>query len=82
MNFFSELQKTESIILTIYFQSFLIRDCQNYTAQGKNMSDTKILLDESEIPTHWYNVIADMPNPPADSFMLTKANNSTSFNRK
>lgn len=29
------------------------------------MSNTKILLDESEIPTHWYNVIADMPNPPA-----------------
>ncbi|WP_353573391.1 TrpB-like pyridoxal phosphate-dependent enzyme, partial [Candidatus Albibeggiatoa sp. nov. BB20] len=29
------------------------------------MSQTKILLDESEIPTHWYNVIADMPNPPA-----------------
>jgi len=29
------------------------------------MADTKILLDESEIPTHWYNVIADMPNPPA-----------------
>jgi tryptophan synthase beta chain len=28
------------------------------------MTDTKILLDESEIPTHWYNVIADMPNPP------------------
>ena len=26
---------------------------------------TKILLDESEIPTHWYNVMADMPNPPA-----------------
>jgi tryptophan synthase beta chain len=29
------------------------------------MKPTKILLDESEIPTHWYNVIADMPNPPA-----------------
>ncbi len=29
------------------------------------MSDTKILLAESEIPTHWYNVMADMPNPPA-----------------
>ncbi len=29
------------------------------------MQQTKILLDESEIPTHWYNVIADMPNPPA-----------------
>lgn len=28
------------------------------------MSQTKILLDESEIPTHWYNVVADMPNPP------------------
>jgi tryptophan synthase beta chain len=29
------------------------------------MAQTKILLDESEIPTHWYNVIADMPHPPA-----------------
>jgi tryptophan synthase beta chain len=26
---------------------------------------TKILLEESDIPTHWYNVVADMPNPPA-----------------
>lgn len=25
---------------------------------------TKILLDESRIPAHWYNVVADMPNPP------------------
>src|SRR5687767_9085919 len=29
------------------------------------MAATKILLDESEIPTEWYNVVADMPNPPA-----------------
>ncbi len=29
------------------------------------MENIKIPLDESEIPTHWYNVIADMPNPPA-----------------
>lgn len=29
------------------------------------MPGTKILLDENEIPTHWYNVIADMPGPPA-----------------
>jgi tryptophan synthase beta chain len=29
------------------------------------MQPTKILLDESEIPTHWYNVVADMPVPPA-----------------
>ncbi|HLP30729.1 MAG TPA: TrpB-like pyridoxal phosphate-dependent enzyme, partial [Geothrix sp.] len=28
------------------------------------MADTKILLSENEIPTHWYNVVADMPNPP------------------
>src|SRR5204863_8009061 len=26
---------------------------------------TKFLLDESEIPTHWYNVVPDMPHPPA-----------------
>ena len=26
---------------------------------------TKIQLKESDMPTHWYNVMADMPNPPA-----------------
>lgn len=26
---------------------------------------TKFLLNESEIPTHWYNIIPDMPSPPA-----------------
>lgn len=25
---------------------------------------TKILLDEADLPTHWYNVVADMPSPP------------------
>jgi tryptophan synthase beta chain len=29
------------------------------------MTQVKILLDESEIPRDWYNVVADMPNPPA-----------------
>ena len=29
------------------------------------MSQIRVVLDESEIPTHWYNVVADMPNPPA-----------------
>ncbi len=29
------------------------------------MTAHKILLEESEMPTHWYNVVADMPNPPA-----------------
>lgn len=24
----------------------------------------KFLLDESEVPTHWYNVVADLPTPP------------------
>jgi len=28
------------------------------------MSETRILLEESEIPSQWYNVVADMPNPP------------------
>lgn len=26
--------------------------------------ERKILLSESEMPTHWYNIIADMPNKP------------------
>jgi tryptophan synthase beta chain len=29
------------------------------------MPDTKILLDEAEIPRQWYNVVADLPKPPA-----------------
>ncbi len=29
------------------------------------MSQVKILLDESEIPANWYNVVADLPKPPA-----------------
>ncbi|MGA7949725.1 MAG: TrpB-like pyridoxal phosphate-dependent enzyme [Thiobacillaceae bacterium] len=29
------------------------------------MTATKILLEEKDIPTHWYNVVADMPNRPA-----------------
>ncbi|WP_185235234.1 TrpB-like pyridoxal phosphate-dependent enzyme [Teredinibacter franksiae] len=29
------------------------------------MSQVKILLSEDEMPTHWYNIAADMPNPPS-----------------
>jgi len=29
------------------------------------VSETKILLSESEIPKHWYNILPDMPTPPA-----------------
>jgi tryptophan synthase beta chain len=28
------------------------------------MSQKKIFLNESDMPTHWYNVVADMPNKP------------------
>jgi tryptophan synthase beta chain len=28
------------------------------------MSATKILLDESELPRRWYNIVADLPSPP------------------
>ncbi|MEW8432228.1 MAG: hypothetical protein AB2615_21090, partial [Candidatus Thiodiazotropha sp.] len=34
-------------------------------SSGRDQSmKTKILLKEAEMPTHWYNVVADMPNPP------------------
>ncbi len=29
------------------------------------MSQVKTTLEESDIPRHWYNVVADMPKPPA-----------------
>jgi tryptophan synthase beta chain len=31
------------------------------------VSDTRVkfVLDENDIPTHWYNVVADLPKPPA-----------------
>lgn len=29
------------------------------------MTPTRILLEQNEIPTHWYNVVADMATPPA-----------------
>ena len=28
------------------------------------MRQTKILLSDKEIPTKWYNIMADMPNKP------------------
>lgn len=29
------------------------------------MADTRIVLSENELPRQWYNILADMPNPPA-----------------
>ena len=26
---------------------------------------TRVLMSEDNIPTHWYNIAADMPNPPS-----------------
>ena len=36
-----------------------------YHAMPAADAPTKILLDENEIPTHWYNLVADLPHPPA-----------------
>src|ERR687883_1897959 len=35
------------------------------TAMPESDLQTKFLLDENEIPTHWYNVVPDLPRPPA-----------------
>src|ERR1700736_635909 len=32
---------------------------------ASDTNTTKYLLDESEIPTHWYNVVPDLRQPPA-----------------
>ena len=32
---------------------------------GVSTKKTKVFLDESDIPTHWYNIVADLPTPPA-----------------
>ncbi|MCA1782309.1 MAG: TrpB-like pyridoxal phosphate-dependent enzyme [Intrasporangiaceae bacterium] len=34
------------------------------SSTARDDAATKILLDESEIPTHWYNVVPDLPAPP------------------
>jgi tryptophan synthase beta chain len=34
------------------------------SSANPNRDATKILLDESELPTHWYNVVPDLPAPP------------------
>ncbi len=37
---------------------------QQTIRKGTTMDVSKILLDESEMPTQWYNVIPDLPEPP------------------
>ena len=36
----------------------------HYVSAHAAQTPTKILLDESELPTQWYNVIPDLPSPP------------------
>ncbi len=33
-------------------------------SMGASLSDVKILLAEEDIPTRWYNIVADLPKPP------------------
>ncbi len=40
-----------------------------FQGQGENMNQKKIFLSENEMPTRWYNIVADIPNgmqPPLD----------------
>src|SRR5919198_3141847 len=32
---------------------------------ARSDATTTFLLDESRIPTHWYNIVPDLPQPPA-----------------
>src|SRR2546425_3562924 len=32
---------------------------------ARSDTTTKFMLDESQIPTHWYNIVPDLPEPPA-----------------
>ena len=34
------------------------------TDYSRRVEQTKFLLDESQLPRRWYNVVADMPSPP------------------
>jgi tryptophan synthase beta chain len=43
---------------------FLFRNVNNHLITKTMKKTTKILLSEKEMPRHWYNVVADMPNKP------------------
>lgn len=38
----------------------------------------KVVLDESDIPKQWYNIVADMPNKPSPYFSSTTGKEATS----
>jgi predicted alternative tryptophan synthase beta-subunit len=37
------------------------------------MRQTKIVLSDKEIPTKWYNIMADMPNLPSRRFIRPRS---------
>ncbi len=39
--------------------------CSSFPHPEIPMPQTKFLLDESRMPRHWYNIMADLPVPPA-----------------
>jgi tryptophan synthase beta chain len=42
-----------------------IDDSRRFEGRPTMAETVKYLLEESDIPTHWYNVMADLPSPPA-----------------
>jgi tryptophan synthase beta chain len=47
-------------------RAHLLQDASRPTEETRRMSQqTKFLLEESRMPTHWYNIMADLPVPPA-----------------
>lgn len=47
-----------------YWPPGIITTRQIQSIDRRKRMKTKILLKEADMPTHWYNVVADMPNPP------------------
>ena len=48
------------------FPEFVIVRGRNDAAWKTDMPDTvKYVLEEKDIPRHWYNIMADLPQPPA-----------------
>jgi tryptophan synthase beta chain len=41
-----------------------LRPGKNVEREGVMTDSVKYLLDETHIPTHWYNLLADLPSPP------------------
>jgi hypothetical protein len=37
---------------------------------GLDDGQTKIVLDERDLPNHWYNIVPDLPKPSLDRSQL------------